>query len=187
MNAVQSCPLFLVSVFINSLSVELDEEFFKSIVNSPLVNNPFFAKMISLDGSFEENGVEVGYFYQQGYICDTIGNLQCTPRMRKRMPQPHCYDQGVIDCTSGCPGTEEELRMILEVIMDDDFMKKYPIYAAIAFDEIENDDAMLNSVEQKQKSREFHCMCRAECHHSAAADEIQSAMENKYSLFALAM
>ena len=109
---------FLLSFIIATTSAKLDEEFFKSVSNSPLVNNPFFAKMISLLDSFTEDGIEVGYYYTKGYICNNVGNLQCkqdTPRENPLagMPLPHCFGQGVIDCTSVCPGTEEDLNMFL--------------------------------------------------------------------------
>ena len=96
-------------------------EIFKEILNFPLRDNPFFAKVISLGDTFNGEGIMEGSQDQTGYICQTLGNLECEEDHR-----PMCSGLGVIDCTPECAGTEDEFKLFMKVMEDPDFSKKYP-------------------------------------------------------------
>lgn len=96
-------------------------EIFKEILNFPLRENPFFAKVISLGDAFSGDGIEDGESDSSGYICQTLGNLDC-----EEDHKPQCSGLGVIDCTSDCSGSEDEFKLFMKVMEDPDFAKKYP-------------------------------------------------------------
>ena len=128
---------WVLVMFMQMLNVQLvsafDAKFLNHISNLPVYDNPFFAKMVSLGESFNADGIEVGEKVHIGYICDFFGNLHCEAPL-DISPQPQCYGEGVIDCTSECSGTEDELKIFLKFIKDEeDIFKKYSLYEANSF------------------------------------------------------
>ena len=95
-------------------------EIFKVILNFPLRDNPFFAKVISIGNTFNGDGIEDGESDSSGYICQTLGNLDCDEDHK-----PQCSGLGVIDCTDDCAGTEEEFKMFMTVMKEKDFAPTY--------------------------------------------------------------
>ena len=114
-------------------------EIFKEILNFPLRDNPFFAKVISIGDTFNGDGIEDGESDSSGYICQTLGNLDCDEDHK-----PQCSGLGVIDCTDDCAGTEEEFKMFMTMMEDKDFETKYPTLAKHKIGNIKKEEENTN-------------------------------------------
>merc|ERR1711892_92100 len=121
--------------FLTISSLEMGIEIFKEILNFPLRDNPFFAKVISLGDAFSGDGIEDGESDSSGYICQTLGNLDC-----EEDHKPQCSGLGVIDCTSDCSGSEDEFKLFMKVMEDPEFSKKYPELAKAKMGNTKEDD-----------------------------------------------
>ena len=109
------------------------------ILNFPLRDNPFFAKVISIGNTFNGDGIEDGESDSSGYICQTLGNLDCDEDHK-----PQCSGLGVIDCTDDCAGTEEEFKMFMTMMEDKDFETKYPTLAKHKIGNIKKEEENTN-------------------------------------------
>jgi len=98
------------------------------LLRFPLRENPFFAKVIEIEFSYNLNtdGILSNETELGSYNCQVIGDLQC-----ENEQMPVCSGLGVIDCTDDCPGTEEEFKYFREVTEDPDFVTKFPIITGI--------------------------------------------------------
>ena len=121
--------------FVTISSLEMGIEIFKEILNFPLRDNPFFAKVISIGDTFSGDGIEDGESDSSGYICQTLGNLDCDEDHK-----PQCSGLGVIDCTEDCAGTEEEFKLFMNVMEDKEFATKYPELAKHKMGNIKKDE-----------------------------------------------
>ena len=90
----------------------------------PFADNPFFAKTVADSGQFDGNGTEGMKPAFGGYMCQWIGNLNCTDDFTFQ-----CDGSGVIDCTGSCPGDEETLQTMMGMIQDPILAEKYPMIA----------------------------------------------------------
>jgi len=131
-------------------------EIFKEILNFPLRDNPFFAKVISLGDSFNGDGIEDGDEDSSGYICQTLGNLDCDANHK-----PQCSGLGVIDCTPDCAGSEEEFKLFMKVMEDPEFATKYPQLAKAKMGggkkkgkEMESGEAVDVGIEDEEENNE---------------------------------
>ena len=73
---------------------------------------------------FNGNGTEGVEPMWGGYECLWVGNLNCTEDFEFQ-----CEGGGVVDCSGECPGDEETLKTMLNMITNDTLAEKYPIMA----------------------------------------------------------
>ena len=97
---------------------------FEMMSQLPFASNPFFAKQVADSGQFDGNGTEGISPAFGGYMCQWIGNLNCTDDFTFQ-----CEGGGVVDCTGTCPGDEETLQTMIEMIQDPALAEKYPMVA----------------------------------------------------------
>jgi len=119
----------LVIIFASSSqAMKIGADFRGELLSFPLRENPFFAKVIEIELSYNLNtdGILSNETELGSYNCQVIGDLQC-----ENEQMPVCSGLGVIDCTDDCPGTEEEFKYFREVTEDPDFVTKFPIITGI--------------------------------------------------------
>ena len=99
------------------------QEKFQMMSALPFSDNPFFAKTVADSGQFDGNGTEGVEPAFGGYMCQWIGNLNCTDF------DFQCEGGGVVDCTGECPGDEDTLQTMMTMIQDPVLAEKYPMIA----------------------------------------------------------